>query len=39
MDAFVAVNIIRGERLYVEDDYLADEYELYVLRRALDETL
>lgn len=36
VDAFLAVNIIRGERVYAEDDYLADEYELYVLRRAGD---
>ena len=35
-DPFLAVNIIRGERVYAEDDYLADEYELYVLRRAGD---
>ena len=35
-DAFLAANIIRGERLYVEDSYLADEYELFVLRRAGD---
>jgi predicted nucleotidyltransferase len=36
VDAFLAANIIRGERVYAEDDYLADEYELYVLRRAGD---
>jgi len=36
VDPFVAVNIIRGERLYCEDEYLADEYELYILRRAGD---
>ena len=30
-DAFLAANIIRGERLYAEDLYLADEYELFVL--------
>jgi predicted nucleotidyltransferase len=35
-DPFLAANIIRGERLYARDDYLADEYELYVLRRAGD---
>lgn len=35
-DPFVAANIIRGERLYAADDYLADEYDLYVLRRAGD---
>ena len=35
-DPFLAANIIRGERLYAEDEYLADEYELYILRRAGD---
>lgn len=35
-DPFVAAEVIRGERLYVRDDYEADEYELYVLRRAGD---
>jgi predicted nucleotidyltransferase len=35
-DAFLAANIIRGERLYAEDSYLADEYELFVLPRAGD---
>lgn len=35
-DAFLAANIIRGERIYAEDTYLADEYELFVLRRAGD---
>ncbi|MGZ9222498.1 MAG: nucleotidyltransferase family protein, partial [Anaerolineales bacterium] len=35
-DAFLAANIIRGERVYTEDSYLADEYELFVLRRAGD---
>lgn len=35
-DAFLVANIIRGERLYEEDSYLADEYELFVLRRAGD---
>jgi len=35
-DPFLAANIIRGERLYVRDAYQADEYELYVLRRAGD---
>lgn len=35
-DPFLAVNIIRGERLFVADSYLADEYELFVLRRAGD---
>lgn len=36
VDPFVATNIIRGERLYCEDPYMTDEYELYVLRRAGD---
>lgn len=35
-DPFVAVEVIRGERLYAEDSYQADEYELYLLRRAGD---
>ncbi|KAA3662550.1 MAG: nucleotidyltransferase domain-containing protein [Chloroflexi bacterium] len=35
-DPFLAANIIRGERLYTEDTYLADEYDLYILRRAAD---
>ena len=35
-DPFLAVNIIRGERVFCTDDYEADEYELYVLRRAGD---
>lgn len=34
--AFLAANAIRGERLYAQDEYLADEYDLYVLRRAGD---
>jgi hypothetical protein len=35
-DPFLAANIIRGERLYARDEYQADEYELYILRRAGD---
>ena len=35
-DSFLAANVIRGERLYCRDAYAADEYELYVLRRADD---
>jgi len=35
-DPFLSVNIIRGERLFCADEYEADEYELYVLRRAGD---
>jgi predicted nucleotidyltransferase len=34
--AFLAVNVIRGERLYSCDSRLADEFDLYVLRRAAD---
>jgi predicted nucleotidyltransferase len=35
-DPFLAVNVIRGSRLYTIDSYIADEYELYLLRRAAD---
>ena len=35
-DPFLAANIIRGERLYAHDTYQADEYDLYILRRAGD---
>jgi hypothetical protein len=35
-DPFLAVNIIRGERLFCRERYTADEYELYILRRAGD---
>jgi len=35
-DPFLAVNIIRGERLYAADPHTADEYDLYILRRAGD---
>jgi predicted nucleotidyltransferase len=35
-DLFVAAEVIRGERLWARDDYEADEYDLYVLRRAGD---
>jgi len=35
-DPFLAVNIIRGERLFAADAYTAAEYELYLLRRAGD---
>jgi hypothetical protein len=35
-DPFLAANIVRGERLYARDAYEADEYDLYVLRRAGD---
>lgn len=33
---FLAEEVIRGERLYAQDEYLADEYDLYILRRAGD---
>ena len=36
MDPFVAVEAIDGERVYAQDPDLADEYELYILRRAGD---
>ena len=35
-DPFLAANIIRGERLFCVDPHAADEYELYILRRAGD---
>jgi uncharacterized protein len=35
-DPFLAANIVRGERLFCRNDRSADEYELYVLRRAGD---
>ena len=35
-DPFLAANIVRGERLYVLDEVRADEYDLYILRRAGD---
>ncbi len=36
VDAFLAANIIRGERVYAQDSYLMDEYDLFILRRAGD---
>jgi len=36
VDPFLAAEIIRGERLFADNDYAADEYELYILRRAGD---
>ncbi len=36
-NAFLAEEIIRGERLYAQDEYQADEYDLYVQRRAGDQ--
>ena len=35
-DPFLAANIIRGERLHMANEHAADEYELYILRRAGD---
>lgn len=35
-DAFLAADVIRGERLFTRDQYAADEYDLFVLRRAGD---
>jgi hypothetical protein len=35
-DPFVAAEVIRGERLFATDSTDADEYDLYVLRRAGD---
>ncbi len=35
-DPFLAINIIRGERLYAADERAADEYDLYIMRRAGD---
>jgi predicted nucleotidyltransferase len=35
-DPFLAANIIRGETIFCRDEYMADQYELYVLRRAGD---
>jgi len=35
-DPFLAAEIIRGERLFARDEHAADEYDLYILRRAGD---
>ena len=35
-DPFLAAEIIRGERLFALDEYEADEFDLYILRRAGD---
>jgi predicted nucleotidyltransferase len=35
-DAFLAADVIRGERLFSLDEYESDEYDLFVLRRAGD---
>ena len=33
---YLAAEVIHGERLYAQDDYLADNYDLYILRREAD---
>jgi predicted nucleotidyltransferase len=33
---FLALDIIRGERIYAADEYRCDQFDLYVLRRAGD---
>ena len=35
-DAFLALRIIRGERVYCSDSTRCDEFDLYVMRRAAD---
>ncbi len=35
-DPFLAAEVIRGERLFAQNAHEADEYELFVLRRAGD---
>jgi hypothetical protein len=35
-DPSLSANIVRGERIFCRDPYAADEYELYILRRAGD---
>jgi len=37
-DPFLVDEIIRGECLFCKDEYEADEYDLYILRRARDLT-
>lgn len=37
-DPFLAAYIVRRERVYARDSYLADEYDLSILRRAGDLT-
>lgn len=36
VDPFLAVQAIRGDRICCRDTHRADEYELYILRRAGD---
>ena len=38
-DPFLAANVIRGERIYCGDTTRADEFDLFVLRRAGDLAL
>ena len=33
---YLAAEVIHGERLYAEDDYMADNYDLYILRQEAD---
>lgn len=35
-EAFLALDAIRGERVYCADSTVADEFELYIMRRAGD---
>jgi predicted nucleotidyltransferase len=35
-EAFLALDVIRGERIYCRDDLAADTFELFVMRRAGD---
>lgn len=35
-DAFLALAVIRGERIYCSDSTRCDEFDLYVMRRAAD---
>ncbi|MFC1862362.1 nucleotidyltransferase domain-containing protein [Thermodesulfobacteriota bacterium] len=35
-DPFLTANIIRGERIFCNNEFEADEYDLYILRRAGD---
>jgi predicted nucleotidyltransferase len=36
VDAFLALDVVRGERVYCSDPDRCDEFELYVMRRAGD---
>ncbi len=35
-DAFLALDIVRGERIFCRDEYRCDVFDLYVMRRAAD---